>query len=75
MIGFAHEEDARRVLDVLPKRFGKYGLAQHLDKTRLLDFRSPRNRKDSDDDDEGPGNFDFLGSPVTGRNPERGSGW
>lgn len=61
VIGFAHEEDARRVLEVLPKRFGKYGLALHPDKTRLLDFRSPRNRKDSDDDDEGPGNFDFLG--------------
>lgn len=59
VVGFAHEEDARRVLDVLPKRFGKYGLALHPDKTRLLDFRSPRNRKDSDDD-EGPGNFDFL---------------
>ena len=55
VIGFAHEEDARRVLDVLPKRFGKYGLALHPDKTRLLNFRSPRNRKDSDDDDEGIG--------------------
>ena len=60
VMGFVHEEDARRVLDVLPKRFGKYGLALHPDKTRLLDFRSPRNRKDSDDD-EGPGSFDFLG--------------
>ncbi len=35
---FAQEEDARRVLAVLPKRFGKYGLALHPDKTRLLDF-------------------------------------
>ena len=60
VMGFAHEEDARRVLDVLPKRFGKYGLALHPDKTRLLDFRSPRTRKGSDDDD-GPGSFDFLG--------------
>ncbi len=59
VLGFAHEEDARRALDVLPKRFGRYGLALHPDKTRLLDFRSPRNRNDSDDD-EGPGNFDFL---------------
>jgi group II intron reverse transcriptase/maturase len=59
VVGFAYEEDARKVLDVLPKRFGKYGLALHPDKTRLLDFRSPRNRKDSADD-EGPGNFDFL---------------
>lgn len=60
VIGFTDEGDARRVLEVLPKRFGKYGLALHPDKTRLLDFQSPRNRKDSDDD-EGPGSFDFLG--------------
>ena len=60
VVGFTHEEDARRVLAVLPKRFGKYGLTLHPDKTRMLDFRSRRNRKDSDDD-EGPGSFDFLG--------------
>lgn len=38
---FAREEDARRVLEVLPKRFGRYGLRLHPDKTRLVDFRSP----------------------------------
>jgi len=32
VIGFVHEEDARRVLEVLPKRFGKYGLTLHPDK-------------------------------------------
>jgi hypothetical protein len=26
---FAHERDARRILDVLPKRQAKYGLARH----------------------------------------------
>ncbi len=31
VMGFAGEEDARRVLDVLPKRFGKYGLTLHPD--------------------------------------------
>jgi RNA-directed DNA polymerase len=36
VMGFACEEDARRVLEVLPKRFGKYGLALHPDKTRLV---------------------------------------
>lgn len=41
VLGFTHESDARRVLDVLPKRFGKYGLALHPDKTRLVPFRSP----------------------------------
>jgi hypothetical protein len=38
---FASEQDARRVLEVLPKRFGKYGLKLHPDKTRLIDFRRP----------------------------------
>ena len=37
-MGFACEEDARRVLEVLPKRFGKYGLTLHPDKTRLVSF-------------------------------------
>jgi len=60
VMGFAWEEDAKRVLDVLPKRFGKYGLALHPDKTRMLDFRRPKEPK-GPDDDEGPGSFDFLG--------------
>jgi group II intron reverse transcriptase/maturase len=43
VLGFSHEEDARRVLAVLPKRFGKYGLSLHPEKTRLIDFRrTPR---------------------------------
>ena len=42
VIVFSDEHDARRVLDVLPKRFGKYGLRLHPDKTKLVDFRRPR---------------------------------
>ncbi len=53
---FAHEQGARQVLAVLPKRFGKYGLTLHPDKTRLLDFR----RRDRGNP-AGPGTFDFLG--------------
>jgi RNA-directed DNA polymerase len=41
VLGFSQEEDARRVLAVLPKRFGKYGLSLHPEKTRLIDFRKP----------------------------------
>jgi hypothetical protein len=41
VLAFEREEDARRVLAVLPKRFGKYGLTLHSDKTRLVDFRRP----------------------------------
>jgi group II intron reverse transcriptase/maturase len=54
VMGFELESDARRVWSVLPKRFGKYGLALHPDKTRLLDFRSPARTKK-------PGTFQFLG--------------
>jgi RNA-directed DNA polymerase len=53
---FAQKDDAKRVFDVLPKRFGKYGLALHPDKTRLVDFR----RRDRGNP-AGPGTFDFLG--------------
>ena len=58
VIIFEREEDARRVIDVLPKRFGKYGLTLHPEKTRLVRFTRP---KQGDGDDDGPGSFDFLG--------------
>lgn len=63
---FSCEEDARRVMAVLPKRFGAYGLKLHPDKTRLVRFGRP-SRKYGSDDDEGPGSpetFDFLGFTV-----------
>jgi group II intron reverse transcriptase/maturase len=41
VMGFALEEDARRVLEVLPKRFEKYGLTVHPQKTRLVPFERP----------------------------------
>ena len=39
---FQYEDDAKRVMEVLPKRFGKYGLALHPEKTRLVPFRALR---------------------------------
>lgn len=45
VILFTHERDARRVQAVLAKRFGKYGLAIHEEKTRLVDFRRPRGKR------------------------------
>jgi group II intron reverse transcriptase/maturase len=47
VIIFEQEQDARRVIDVLPKRLAKYGLMLHPEKTRLVDFRRP-DRRDSD---------------------------
>jgi RNA-directed DNA polymerase len=62
VIGFAREEDARRVLDVLPKRFAKYGLALHPDKTRLVAFRAPAGpTRSGDEEGSQPGTFDLLG--------------
>jgi len=55
---FARKEDAERVLDVLPKRFGKYGLTLHPDKTRLVPFERP----DKSPGQGGtPGTFNMLG--------------
>lgn len=55
---FETKHDAERFLAVLPKRFGKYGLTLHPDKTRMVSFRRPDR---VDDDNDGPGTFDFLG--------------
>jgi RNA-directed DNA polymerase len=57
---FASEADAQRVLEVLPKRLGKYGLELHPDKTRLVDFRRP-DRFATNGGGDGPGTFDLLG--------------
>jgi group II intron reverse transcriptase/maturase len=59
---FETEEDARRVLAVLPKRFGKYGLRLHPDKTRLVRFHRPKYEPhQKKDDPTHPGSFDLLG--------------
>ena len=63
VILFRHEDDARRVMEVLPKRFGKYGLTLHPDKTRLIPFRRPPRKVAGGEDDriDRPGTFDLLG--------------
>jgi RNA-directed DNA polymerase len=60
---FEQEEDAKRVFDVLPKRFGKYGLTLHPEKTRMVKFTRPPRRPPPKGDGEGDesGTFDFLG--------------
>lgn len=63
VMGFACEADARRVLAVLPQRFGKYGLTIHPEKTRLVPFVRPPSRSPAAGSAGGPppGSFDFLG--------------
>jgi RNA-directed DNA polymerase len=55
---FAQKSDAERVFRVLPKRFNKYGLSLHSDKTRLVPFKRPDHIEAIA---EGPGTFDLLG--------------
>jgi RNA-directed DNA polymerase len=58
IIAFEREDDARRVVAVLDKRMGRFGLALHPDKTRLLPFWRPPMSQQSG---KGPATFDFLG--------------
>jgi RNA-directed DNA polymerase len=58
IIGFEREDDARRVLAVLGKRLGRFGLILHPDKTRLLPFGRPPQEQHSG---KGLATFDFLG--------------
>jgi group II intron reverse transcriptase/maturase len=52
---FEHEDDARRVLEVLPKRLARFGLEVSPEKTRLVRFGRPTS------DTDPPDSFDFLG--------------
>ncbi len=60
VVGLRDRRDADRVMDVIPKRFGKYGLAVHPTKTKIVPFCPPSSRT-KDDDDDRPGTFDLLG--------------
>ena len=60
VMAFENFLDAKRVLGVLGKRFGRYGLSLHPDKTRFVDFRN--NRPDGTNHPEANGtSFIFLG--------------
>jgi RNA-directed DNA polymerase len=68
---FQHKEDAEKVLRVLPKRFAKYGLTLHPEKTRLIEFgrfaagnAKRRGKK--------PETFNFLGFTHTGARSRKG---
>lgn len=53
ILGFTDGQDAKQVMKVLSKRFGKYKLSLHPDKTKFIDLYSKSG--------EGDRSFDFLG--------------
>jgi group II intron reverse transcriptase/maturase len=64
VIVFQHEADARQVHEVLPERFGRYGLTLHPEKTQLVRFHRPTKAssgKGMDTQGGKPGRFDLLG--------------
>ena len=63
VIGVAREDDAKRIMDVLPKRMSKYGLTVHPEKTRLARFEPPQadDSETEERDPPEPRTFDFLG--------------
>lgn len=69
---FELHEDAERVMDVLVKRMGRYGLVLHPDKTRLLPFRRPPVEPPGG---KGPATFDFLGFTLYWRRTRSGQWW
>ncbi len=68
---FERKEDAEKVLRVLPKRFAKYGLTLHPEKTRLIEFGrfAAGNAKRRG---EKPATFDFLGFTHIGARSRKG---
>src|SRR5690606_14506224 len=69
LICFERREDAERVMEVLPKRMGRYGLILHPDKTRLIPFARPRAGQMGG---KGPATFDFLGFSFYWKRSRRG---
>lgn len=60
---FEREDDAQRVMKVLPQRLARFGLTLHPQKTHMLDFRRPSGGK-SGKSPGGPGgcqSFEMLG--------------
>ena len=51
LLGFTNEREAHRVMEVLFKRFEKFGIKLHPEKTKLIDLTT----------DQGDNTFDFLG--------------
>jgi group II intron reverse transcriptase/maturase len=61
VIGCATEEDARRIMKVLPLRFAKYGLQINAEKTKLVRFARPAWGFDPAKHGPKPDTFTFLG--------------
>ena len=58
IIGCQVETDARKIMEVIPKRFDRFGLSIHPEKTKLFSFAKPASNKEVR---KGENTLDFLG--------------
>jgi RNA-directed DNA polymerase len=68
-IGCEREADARKIIAVLPKRFARYGVTIHPEKTALIAFGKPAARQAAA---KGHGTFAFLGLTHSRAKSRRG---
>jgi RNA-directed DNA polymerase len=61
IVGFEHENDARRFLEEMRERLGKFALSLHPDKTRLIEFGRHAARRRAQRGLGKPETFNFLG--------------
>lgn len=61
---FETEADAKKVLDVTHKRFNRFGLTLHPEKTKIVRFLRPRLYNAPKSKEKKPGTFDFLGFTI-----------
>jgi group II intron reverse transcriptase/maturase len=75
VIGVHTERDAQNVFEALPKRFGRFDLQLHPEKSGLIDFRRPRiGEPKGSKDHEKRRTFEFLGFTWYWARTRRG-GW
>ena len=72
VVCFQYRSDAERFQQVLPKRFAKYGLKLHPEKTRLLAFGRFAEEKARQDGKRKPESFGFLGFTFYGAKSRAG---
>jgi hypothetical protein len=71
----AMKSDADKLMAVLPRRFGRYGLTLHPEKTGLVRFIKPDSTSSDKGGSGGAGTFDLLEFTHYWRQSHRGRSW
>ncbi|MBN2300963.1 MAG: group II intron reverse transcriptase/maturase [Lentisphaerae bacterium] len=73
VLGFQHEDDARRFWMELDKRLGRFGLSLNKEKTRLIEFGRYAAERRAERGEGKPETFDFLGfTHISGKSRKNG---